>query len=185
MRRDRLVVVLCVSLCIVLFPIIVLSCVALYNMTNSIDNVLSVFGYVPVIVGSVPEDSEIGLSSGDIAVFESVGEDGIVLIGDRICYSVNNSIRIETVYDTDNVLKGVIYSGKNKDSINTMHVDQIIGRYVFSIKNFGDVIMFIGSPIGTLLCVLISVSAFVLIFNISRKVSRDGHKDESNDYIVK
>jgi len=157
---KRLLSIICIILCIVLIPILLLNCIIIVKSFSNTTDVPSVFGYYPLVVLS---DSMLGeFKNGDLIICKTIEADN-VKIGDIISFYdpdlLERKIVTHRVIDIKHIdgetvflTKGDINNGEDQSLVPSKN---LAGQYLFCIKDLGKLVIFLQSTKGLLHCVFL------------------------------
>ena len=150
---KKIISVICM---IILLPILFISVVILINSWINPNKIPSFFGWKPFIVLSGSMEAEI--NSGDIAVVKETTPN-LLKIGDIIAFKSGDIVvthRIKEIENNNGIIKYVT-KGDNNNTEDRERVLQsdVEGVYKFKINNLGNLAIFIQTPTGMLICLLI------------------------------
>lgn len=149
---------------VILLPILFVNSVILVNSFIHPDEIPSFFGWKPFIVLSDSMETEI--YSGDLAIVKEVDPE-IIKEQDVIAFKDGDIVTTHRVVDI--IQKDGITKYKTKgDNNNTEHngyvlPEQVEGLYQFKIAKLGNLAMFIQTPIGMSICLLIPVGLLIFM----------------------
>ncbi len=170
-----------IILCVLLLPGFFLSIVLLISSLGNKDLPPNCFGYTPMLVES---DSMSPVFSEDDLVLIRNKKNASYSVGDIICYQ-SNSIYVThriveiTVDDNGNtvyITKGDANNSPDKDPVQ---IDQILGVYKMRIKNMGKTLLFVQTPIGMIVCVMLPFFVVLMLF-IAPYLITNQKKNEEN-----
>lgn len=163
-----------IVLCVLLFPGFLLNSILLISSLINPDVPPSCFGITPLIVesGSMSPSFE----KNDLILIRNTSENDKYEKGTVICY------RSGDVYVTHRIVKVSEENGKtvyttqgdanNTPDRDTVKAEQILGVYSTHFAGMGNVLLFIQTPIGMILCVLLPIFVIFLIFTVPSKISQ-------------
>ena len=163
------------------FLAVIMASVTFLASLSGKDNGKEVFGRRMLIVegdsmskSEISENEEIFFNIGDLIVIETVKDARSLKAGDVITFisqspesmgkTVTHKIR-EIQYSEDGKISGFVTYGINKGKNDTVPAspDYIIGKYCFKVKGIGNLFLFLKTPRGFYLSILIP-SVFLIIF---------------------
>lgn len=174
-----------IILCVLLLPGFLISSTLLVSSIMHPDIPPSCFGYTPLMVET---GSMIPLFDGDdLVLVRNTPDDASYNVGDVVCFHSGN------VYVTHRINEITENSGKNVyktkgDANNTPDKDtvspeQILGVYVTHFDGMGRVLMFIQTPVGMMLCVMLPIFLVLLLFLLPSHIvarKKQNPKDEED-----
>ena len=161
-----------IVLCVLLFPGFLVNSILLISSLINPNVPPSCFGITPLIVesGSMSPSFE----KNDLVLIRNTSESDKYEKGTVVCY------RSGDVYVTHRIVKVSEENGKtvyttqgdanNTPDRDTVKADQILGVYSTHFAGMGNVLLFIQTPIGMILCVLLPIFVIFLIFTIPSKI---------------
>lgn len=124
--------------------------------------------------------TETNSSLGDLVVAKKTNISKIKK-DDDIIYKRNNRMYVKKVIRTDSDNGGNIYiENDNVISNETVKDVEIMGKVLFKVGGFGNIAMFIQSPIGALNMAMIAVCIFLIIKKMTRN-SQDSNGDDDDN----
>ena len=163
-----------IILCVLLFPGFLVNSILLISSLINPNVPPSCFGITPLIVesGSMSPSFE----KNDLVLIRNTSESDKYEKGTVVCY------RSGDVYVTHRIVKVSEENGKtvyttqgdanNTPDRDTVKAEQILGVYSTHFAGMGNVLLFIQTPIGMILCVLLPIFVIFLIFTIPSKISQ-------------
>ncbi len=161
-----------IILCVLLFPAFLITSILLISSLINPDVPPSCFGVTPLIVesGSMSPSFE----QNDLILIRNTSENDKYEKGTVICY------RSGDVYVTHRIVKVSKEDGKtvyttqgdanNTPDRDTVKAEQILGVYSTHFAGMGNALLFIQTPIGMILCVLLPILVIYLIFTVPSKI---------------
>lgn len=163
-----------IVLCVLLFPGFLVNSILLISSLINPNVPPSCFGITPLIVesGSMSPSFE----KNDLVLIRNTSENDKYEKGTVVCY------RSGDVYVTHRIVKVSEENGKtvyttqgdanNTPDRDTVKAEQILGVYSTHFAGMGNVLLFIQTPIGMILCVLLPIFVIFLIFTIPSRISQ-------------
>ena len=167
------------------FLAIVMAAITFFASLSGKDNGKEIFGRRMLIVegdsmskSEISENEEIFFSVGDLIVIETVKDTGSLKAGDVITFisqspesmgkTVTHKIR-EIQYSEDGEISGFVTYGINKGKNDTVPAspDYIIGKYNFKVEGIGNLFLFLKTPRGFYLSILIPAVLLIIFFSIT------------------
>lgn len=177
-----------IVLCIVLIPMLIINCTLLIKGWTNKDEVPSLCGYAPMIVltDSMVGNKDDNFSGGDLIFVKTVkGED--VRKGDVISFfdpaGNGSTITSHRVVEVINEEGKISFKTKGDDN-NTedklpVPAEDLVGIYTgFRIAGAGHIAMFMQTPWGLILCVLLPIILLIGWDTVRRAVYNKKHKEE-------
>lgn len=179
-----------IALCVVLIPMLIINCTLLIKGWTNKDEVPTIFGYAPMIVltDSMVGDNEDNFSGGDLIFVKTVKAEEVKK-GDVISFfdpqGNGTSITSHRVLEIMN--EGGKISFKTKgDNNNTedklpVPADNLAGVYTgFKITGAGSVAMFMQTPWGLIICVIVPMILLIGWDAVRRARYNKKHEDDKD-----
>ena len=152
---KKILSIICI---IILLPVLFVNAVILINSWVHPNEIPSFFGWKPFIVLSGSMESEI--YSGDIVVVKEVDKKNLK-VNDVIAFKNDDIVVTHRIVEIVNENGTTKYITKG-DNNNTQDKDYVLpenveGLYQFKVSNLGNLAMFIQTPTGMLVCLLIPI----------------------------
>lgn len=166
---------------LILLPIIFFNSVIIVDSIINKDEIPSFFGWKPFIVMSGSMQAE--LYAGDVAIIKEVNTDELK-VGDIIAYQESKDFVvthrvIEEVIDEDGQRRFVTKGDNNNEvDLKQVSMEQVEGKYVGKISKIGYLLLFIQTPIGTVISVSIPICILLILHAIENKKNSKYIKDE-------
>lgn len=165
--RAKVLNIIGIILCILLLPIVVA------NMTMAVKAVInpdvppSFLGYTPMIVSS--GSMEPMFDTNDLVVVKSVSDPDELAKDTVICYLTGETLVTHRIIGTELAEdKTVAYvtqgDANNAPDSTRVAPEQIIGTYVTHFDNLGGFALFMQTPTGMLLCVVLPLIVLFCVF---------------------
>ncbi len=182
-NKSIVINILKIIIIIILLPIIFFNSVIIVDSIVHKDEIPSFFGWKPFIVMSGSMQAE--LCVGDVAIIKEVDTDSLK-VGDIIAYQESKDFIIthriiEEIKDEDGNRK-FITKGDNNNEADSKQVsmEQVEGKYITKISKIGSVLLFIQTPIGTVVSVSIPIVILLILHAIENKRNANYIKNEEN-----
>jgi signal peptidase len=166
-----------ILLCIVLVFVLIVNITLIIGSYVNPDKVPAFLGYKPFIVLS--GSMEPGIMPGDLIITKNTNPEDIK-VGDVITFRPDKSAAIShrvTEISNEGVLsfytKGDANINPDKDAVLP---ESLEGKYILRIPKLGNVALFLQTPIGLLIFVVIPLCLFILFDIVSRNFRRKGDK---------
>lgn len=164
-----------ILLCIVLIAVLIINITLIVGSYVNPGKVPAFLGYKPFIVLSGSMEPEI--LPGDLIITKNVAPEDIK-VGDIITFRMDKSAAVShrvTEVNTEEGLtfhtKGDANIGSDKGAVLPEHVE---GKYVLRIAKLGNLALFLQTPIGLLIFVVIPLCLFIIYDIVSRNLRRKG-----------
>ena len=174
-----------IILCVILLPILVINCILIIKGIVNQDEVPSIGGYSPLIV--LTDSMNPSIESGDLIIVKKIDADDVE-VGMYISFydpeSKSNSVVTHEVIgiSTDDTTGKLQFDtqGTNNNLPDRTPVpeENLIGVYVSKMAGVGAVAMFMQSPVGLILFVVIPLAGFIIYDVIRRKRNDKNNQDE-------
>jgi signal peptidase len=166
-----------ILLCIVLILVLIVNVSLIIGSYVNPDKVPSFLGYKPFIVLSGSMEPEI--MPGDLIITKNIDPEN-VKVGDVITFRSDETtavshrvIKISTEGGLSFETKGDANIGSDKGAVSP---ESIEGKYILRIAKLGNLALFLQTPIGLLVFVVIPLCLFILYDIVSRNYRRKGEK---------
>ncbi len=175
--------ILKVIIILILLPIIFFNSVIIIDSIMHKDKIPSFFGWKPFIVMSGSMQAE--LYAGDVAIIKEVDTNSLK-VGDIIAYQESKDFVvthrvIDDVIDEDGNRKFVTKGDNNNEAdFKQVSMEQVEGKYVGKISKIGYVLLFIQTPIGTVISVSIPIAILLILHAIENKKNSKYIQNEEN-----
>lgn len=199
-RRSRIIV--SIMVCVILIPVIIINLTLIYKGFSDSENIPGVMGYRPVIVLS--GSMEPTFNTGDMILLEPAADAENLHRDDVIAYLVGGKVTTHRIVQISELEGKKMYITKgdynNVEDRIPVEPSQIQGIYNGKrIPNLGNIMMFLQSNIGILICLGIPFAGYILwdIFKRRKdsnkktaeleaelaklKAEKDSKKDESEE----
>lgn len=164
--RHRVLTIVGAVLCVILIPILVINVTLIIKSYTNADEVPKIGGFCPLIVLSGSMEPEIG--AGDLIICKQIDSEQVKK-GDVIAFFDPDSKegkvlthRVVKVVDEDGVLsyrtKG---DANNTEDRSLVPADSLVGIYQFRIPGAGNIAMFMQSPAGLIICVVLPLGLLI------------------------
>ncbi len=169
-----------ILLCIVLILVLIVNVTLIVRSYVNPEKVPSFMGYKPFIVLSGSMEPEI--LPGDLIITRTVDPEEIK-VGDIISFRADDSVVVS--HRVTDVLTDGGLSFLTKGDANTgadagaVLPEDLEGKYIFRVAAMGNLAMFLQTPLGLLVFVIIPLCLFILFDIISRKAQ--GKKEKSRE----
>ena len=172
-------------LCVILLPILIMNCTLIVKSLLHPDEVPKISGVFPLIVLTDSMYPEI--QSGDLIICRSVAAEE-VKVGDVIAFVdpegngvslvTHRVIEIETGPEGERLLR-TQGDANNIADPTPVPAENLLGRYVRRIPGLGNVVMFMQSTPGLIVCVVLPMALFVGYDVIRRRRYEKRHRDDT------
>ncbi len=165
--------VLSIVVTVLLVPVIIVNVVMIAQSYMEPNKIPSIFGYSPIVAAA---DSMSPVFEKDSLVFIQDVEVETLKEGDIICYdmgevAITHEI-VELIVDEDGTTayrtKGIANS---YDDPNLVYPQQIEGKYIGNIPGAGGFLLFMQSPLGLLVFIVIPIILYFIYDVVSKKAS--------------
>ena len=161
--KDRVLTVIGLLLCLILAPVLIVNITMIVKSYTTPDKVPSFGGYCPFIIMT---DSMVPtINSGDLVFDKVVTDPTQVQKGDVISFfdpaSRNNSIVthrvVKIVSDSDGIAFTTKGDANNTEDDDAVPAKNVVGVYVGRLKGMGNVVMFMQSTPGLVVCIALPI----------------------------
>lgn len=187
--RHRVFTVVGIVLCVVLIPILVVNVTLIVKSFTNSDEVPKIGGYCPLIVLTGSMEPEIG--SGDLIICKQIDSEQ-VKVDDVIAFfdpaSNNNSVLTHRVVEV--VTEDGSLSFKTKGDANNaadtqlVPADNLVGVYQCKISGAGNVAMFMQTPVGLVICVVLPLG-LLIGYDLLRRRRYEKQNKEDTDALLR
>lgn len=167
-----------ILLCILLIFVLIVNVSLIIGSYVNPDKVPSFLGYKPFIVLSGSMEPEI--MPGDLILTRTIASEDIK-VGDVVTFRSDKTttvshrvIKVSTEGGLSFETKGDANVGADK---GTVLPESIEGKYILRIAKLGNMALFLQTPIGLLVFVVIPLCLFILYDIVSRSIRRKGEKN--------
>lgn len=187
--RHRALTVVGVVLCIVLIPVLVINVTLIIKSYTNADEVPKIGGYCPLIVQS--GSMEPAIKTGDLIVCKQIDSEQVKK-GDVIAFfdpdSNQNKVlthRVVEIVEEDGALFFQTKGDANKtEDRSPVSADKLVGLYQFRIPVAGDVAMFMQTPVGLIICVVLPLG-LLIGYDLLRRRRYEKQNQEDTDALLK
>lgn len=183
-----------IALCVILIPMLIINCTLLIKGWTNKDEVPTLFGYAPMIVltDSMVGDNEDNFSGGDLIFVKTVKPEEVKK-GDVISFfdPAGNGTSITSHRVVDIINEGGKISFKTKgDNNNTedklpVPADNLAGVYTgFKIAGAGHVAMFMQTPWGLIICVIVPIILLIGWDAVRRARYNKKHEEDKESMLA-
>ena len=177
-------------LCILLLPGFIISATLLVSSWIHPDLPPSFFGLTPLMVetGSMSPVFD----EDDLVLIQNSADDASYSVGDIICFRSGNAYvthRIKEIETDENGNTVYITQGdaNNAPDTGSVRPDQILGVFKTRLKGMGGVFVFIQTPGGMIVCVMLPIILVLLLFFVPpllaarKKTEAPAHSERSEE----
>ncbi|MGN1467520.1 MAG: signal peptidase I [Ruminococcus sp.] len=183
-----------IALCVILIPMLIINCTLLIKGWTNKDEVPTLFGYAPMIVltDSMVGDNEDNFSGGDLIFVKTVKPEEVKK-GDVISFfdPAGNGTSITSHRVVDIINEGGKISFKTKgDNNNTedklpVPAENLAGVYTgFKIVGAGHVAMFMQTPWGLIICVIVPIILLIGWDAVRRARYNKKHEEDKESMLA-
>lgn len=163
-----------IILCVLMLPGFVVS------MTLFVSSLIhpgippSCFGITPLMVESGSMSPL--FDEGDLVLIQSGADDTTYTVGDIVCFQSGNAyvthrikeVAVDEIGKTMYTTQGDANNTPDKDPVRP---DQILGVYKTHWKGVGKALLFIQTPIGMIVCVMLPIFIVFLLFTVPPRIA--------------
>lgn len=142
----------------VTFILAIIGIINLYNMGYKLITDKDMAGFLGFYSFRATENNlSPNINKNDLIIFE---KEENYIVGDYVLYNQNGLYRIGQINDNSNF----VYTIKDNDKVydNKLANENIIGKYIFKINNFGKIYDFLISPFMLVIVVISLILYFIL-----------------------
>lgn len=161
-------------LCVLFLPGFLISTTLLVSSLIHPDIPPSCFGYTPLMVET---SSMIPLfDEEDLILVKNTASDASYRVDDVVCYHVGdvyvthrvNEITADENGNTVYITKGDANNTPDRDPVLP---EQILGVYVTHFEGWGKALLFIQTPVGMIVCVMLPIFVVILLFTVPPRIA--------------
>lgn len=186
--RHKVLTVVGVVLCIILIPILVINVTLIIKSYTNADEVPKIGGYCPLIVLTGSMEPEI--NSGDLIICKQI-DSGQVQTGDVIAFfdpegngsSVVTHRVIELVNENGSLSYRTKGDANNTEDRDLVPADKLVGLYQFKISGAGNIAMFMQTPAGLIICVVLPL-ALLIGYDLLRRRRYEKRNKQDTDALL-
>ena len=165
--KDKILTALGIVICVILAPILIANCTMIIKSYTNADQVPSFGGYCPFIV--LTDSMFPTIKSGDLVIDKVVTDAGDIRQGDVISFfdPASSGQTVVThrvaaiVSDSDGVAFRTKGDGNNTEDKDIVPAKNVVGVYRTKIDGVGNVVMFMQSTPGLIVCVALPIVLLV------------------------
>ena len=163
-----------IILCVLFLPGFLISTTLLVSSLIHRDLPPSCFGYTPLMVET---GSMIPLfDEEDLILVKNTTSEASYKVGDVVCYHSGNSYvthRVKEITTDENgntayITKGDANNTPDRDPVSP---EQILGVYITHFEGWGKALLFIQTPVGMILCVMLPIFIVILLFTVPPRIA--------------
>lgn len=134
----------------------------------------SCFGYTPLMVQSGSMSPL--FNEDDLVLVQNSASDTVYAAGDIICFHsgdayVTHRIKEITTDENGNTVYTTQGDANNTPDKDTVRPDQILGVYKTHFKGMGKALLFIQTPVGMIVCVMLPIFLVFLLFTVPPRIA--------------
>ena len=165
--KDNVLTVIGILLCVILAPILIANMTMIVKSLANSDEVPSFGGYCPFIV--LTDSMADTINGGDLVIDKVVTDASVIQKGDIISFfdpashekSIVTHRVVEIVSDSDGIAFRTQGDANNAADDDVVPAKNVVGLYSAKISGAGNVIMFMQSTPGLIVCIALPI--FLLI----------------------
>ena len=181
-KKNIILTLLGIGLCAILLPLLICNILLIIQGYQNPNEVPGVAGYKPMLV--LTDSMSPTIKSGDLIIIKEINPNELK-IGDIITFfdpAGNNQTTvthtIKNIYKEDGVLMFETQGdNNNKPDRLLVNADAVIGIYTFRIPVVANIIIFMQTVPGLILCVFVPLGALIIYDFIKRLIY-----EKRNDY---
>ena len=182
-----------IALCVILVPMLIINCTLLIKGWTNKDEVPTLFGYAPMIVltDSMAGENEDSFSGGDLIFVKTVKAED-VKIGDVISFfdpqgngtSITSHRVVEVINEDGKITFKTKGDNNNTEDKLPVPAENLAGVYTgFKIVGAGRVAMFMQTPWGLIVCVVIPI-LLLIGWDAFRRARYNKKHEEEKDALL-
>jgi len=186
---HRIATIIGVVLCVILLPILIINITLIIRSFINADEVPSVGGIFPLIV--LTDSMYPDIQSGDLIICHTEEPENIC-VGDVIAFFdpagsgtsiVTHSVAAVTQSDgqTAWITRGI---ANNTDDAVPVPADKLVGVYRMRIPGLGNVVMFMQTTAGLILCVVCPI-LLLIVWDVIRRQRYERRKQADTDALMR
>lgn len=187
--RHRVFTVVGIVLCVVLIPILVINVTLIIKSYTNSDEVPKIGGYCPLIVLTGSMEPEI--RSGDLIICKQIDSEQ-VKVDDVIAFfdpaSNNNSVLTHRVVEVIENAGSLSFKTKgdanNAADTELVPANNLVGIYKCKISGAGNVAMFMQTPTGLVICVVVPL-VLLIGYDLLRRRRYEKQNQQDTDALLK
>lgn len=179
-----------IALCIILVPMLIINCTLIIKGWTNKDEVPTIFGYAPMIVltDSMVGENDDCFNSGDLIFVQTVKAED-VKVGDVISFfdpqgngtSVTSHRVIEVINEDGRISFKTKGDANNTEDKEPVPAENLVGTYTgFRIAGAGNAAMFMQTPWGLIICVVVPIILLIGWDAIRRGKYSKKHEEEKD-----
>lgn len=179
-----------IALCVILIPMLIINCTLIIKGWTNKDEVPSIFGYAPMIVltDSMVGDNDDSFNGGDLIFIKTVQAED-VKEGDVISFfdpqgngsSVTSHRVVEVVNEDGEISFRTKGDANNTEDNALVPAEKLVGTYTgFRISGAGNVAMFMQTPWGLIICVVVPIVLLIGWDAIRRAKYSKKHEEDKD-----
>lgn len=163
-----------IILCVLMLPGFLISMTLFISSLIHPDVPPSCFGYTPLMVQSGSMSPL--FNEDDLVLVQNSASDTVYAAGDIICFHsgdayVTHRIKEITTDENGNTVYTTQGDANNTPDKDTVRPDQILGVYKTHFKGMGKALLFIQTPVGMIVCVMLPIFLVFLLFTVPPRIA--------------
>ena len=163
-----------IILCVLMLPGFLISMTLFISSLIHPDVPPSCFGYTPLMVQSGSMSPL--FDEDDLVLVQNGASDTVYAVGDIICFHsgdayVTHRIKESTTDENGNTVYTTQGDANNTPDKDTVRPDQILGVYKTHFKGMGKALLFIQTPVGMIVCVMLPIFLVFLLFTVPPRIA--------------
>ena len=188
--KDRAFTVLGVILCLILAPILIANITMIVKSYTDSDKVPSFGGYCPFIV--LTDSMVPTINGGDLVIDKVVTDAAEIQKGDIISFfdpaSRSQSIVTHRVIEITKDENGIAFrtqgDANNTEDDDLIPAKNVVGIYSFKLSGVGNVVMFMQSTTGLVVCIALPI-LLIIGYDALRRRKYDKQQQADTDALMK
>lgn len=191
--KSRILTGVGIALCVILIPMLIINCILLIKGWTNKDEVPSLFGYAPMIVltDSMVGNNEDNFNGGDLIFVKTVKPEEVKK-GDVISFfdpqgngtSITSHRVVEVLKENGEISFKTKGDNNNTEDKLPVPAKNLAGVYTgFKIVGAGQVAMFMQTPWGLIVCVVVPI-LLLIGWDALRRARYNKKHDEDKDALL-
>ena len=189
-RGHRILTGIGIVLCVILIPMLIINCTLIVKGWTNQDEVPTLFGYAPMIVltDSMAGEHDDCFNSGDLIFVQTVKAEDVQK-GDVISFfdpqgngsSVTSHRVVEVMNENGKISFKTKGDANNTEDKEPVPAQNLVGTYTgFRIAGAGNVAMFMQTPWGLIICVVVPIMLLIGWDAVRRRKYSKKHEAEKD-----
>ncbi len=162
-----------IILCVLFLPGFLISTTLLISSLIHRDAPPSCFGYTPLMVESGSMSPL--FDEDDLVLVQNSADDESYGVGDIVCFHKGDVYVTHRIVDISEENGNKVYTtqgdANNAPDTDPVRPDQILGVYRTHFKGMGKALLFIQTPVGMIVCVMLPIFLVFLLFTVPPRIA--------------